>query len=323
MNTAQIVFFKEIKSKISDNQSLVYDLSEILDISIDSSYRRIRGETPLAYNEIQLLCKHYNISFDSLCNIQSENIIFQYKSLVNASTDVFSCFQKIYKDLSFIEHCKKTRIITAANDIPSFHIFKYPELTSFRLHNWIFNMLKYENKKDLGNNIDFNSLIEHEELKETLGKIVKIYENTSSVEIWTTDTISGILKSIEFYFESFLFNDKHDLLILCNCLLDLMNNLFNKPENINIKLYISDIVIENNYVFIQADDLKFVYLKLYSLNNIMTTNKSFCSETEIWLNNLISKSTLVSGSSEKIRKIFYMNSTKRIKNLMARIERGY
>jgi len=47
----------------------------------------------------------------------------------------------------------------------------------------------------------------------------------------------------------------------------------------------------------------------------MTTDPSFCKETEAWLNSLVAKSTLVSGVSEKERKKFYMRNKRKVEDV--------
>lgn len=321
MESIQVEFFNELRNKIGPNESLANHLSDLLDISMDSAYRRLRGETPTTIDELFVLCQKYNMSFDSFCNVSNGNVSFQYKSLIAAAEDVLGCFEKIYDDISLVLQCKTKKIMTAASDIQPFHLYKYPELTAFKLHNWIYSMLPVEKGGKVSpEHFNYRTMLDAPEIKDYLQKIVRLYEQVPAVEIWTDDTIMGFLKSIRFYHESYLYNNKEELLSLCNNILDILESLFVKQERDNLELYISDIDIENNYIFIQADEVKLVYLKLYSLNNIMTTNPDFCTETETWINNLISKSTLVSGSSEAVRKKFYMRNKKKVETLMREIE---
>src|ERR1051325_11102091 len=72
----QQVFFHHIKSKMPAHLSLAEEVAEHLNISNDSAYRRIRGEKPLSFEEVQLLCKHFRISLDHLLNIDSSSTVF-------------------------------------------------------------------------------------------------------------------------------------------------------------------------------------------------------------------------------------------------------
>jgi len=58
--------FSRIKETLPSNISFVHEISESLEISYDSAYRRIRGEKELSLTELLRLCSKYAISVDSL-----------------------------------------------------------------------------------------------------------------------------------------------------------------------------------------------------------------------------------------------------------------
>ena len=53
--SAQSVFFQHIKALLPPHLSVVDEIAEVLNISNDSAYRRIRGEKPIALEEIKKL----------------------------------------------------------------------------------------------------------------------------------------------------------------------------------------------------------------------------------------------------------------------------
>ena len=57
--TTQESLFNAIKNSLAANISLVHDVSELLGISYDSAYRRIRGEKELSLDELKKLSLHY------------------------------------------------------------------------------------------------------------------------------------------------------------------------------------------------------------------------------------------------------------------------
>ena len=71
-NALQIQFLNRIKELIPDSNSFTDEIADVLDISSDSVYRRLRGETLLSINEIYDLCTHYNISFDLFTAMDSK-----------------------------------------------------------------------------------------------------------------------------------------------------------------------------------------------------------------------------------------------------------
>src|ERR1700754_1184693 len=72
----QQLFFNHIKSKIPAHISLVEEVAEILNISNDSAYRRIRGEKPISLDEAHALCSRYQVSIDQLLQINTNAVIF-------------------------------------------------------------------------------------------------------------------------------------------------------------------------------------------------------------------------------------------------------
>ena len=74
----QGVLMNKIKSTLPANLSLADELADLLQLSPDSAYRRIRCETALTIDEIALICKHFNISFDSLTAVMSGCVSFNY-----------------------------------------------------------------------------------------------------------------------------------------------------------------------------------------------------------------------------------------------------
>src|SRR5260370_29300363 len=69
--------FTYLKENIPPHVSLVDELCELLDISADSVYRRIRGEKPITLQELKTICEHYHLSLDQLLQLQNESVLFQ------------------------------------------------------------------------------------------------------------------------------------------------------------------------------------------------------------------------------------------------------
>ena len=67
----QMQLFHKIRDQLPDHVSLVDDIAELLEISNDSAYRRIRGEKQLSLQEVKKLCQHYRFSIDDLAGNSS------------------------------------------------------------------------------------------------------------------------------------------------------------------------------------------------------------------------------------------------------------
>ncbi|MBK7819199.1 MAG: hypothetical protein IPJ60_17925 [Sphingobacteriaceae bacterium] len=55
--TVQDIFIQKLKETLPPSIGIAEEIAELLGISIDSAYRRIRGETDISINEIQTITK--------------------------------------------------------------------------------------------------------------------------------------------------------------------------------------------------------------------------------------------------------------------------
>ena len=317
MTTPQIEFLSKVESLIPKNSSLVNELIDILEISMDSAYRRMRGQTLLSIDEIIKLCQHFKISFDPFIQSETGHVGFTYTPLDGGKNDFEEYLKSLYKDLQIIKSAKKSQIIYACQDIPVFHHYQYPALSRFKMFYWmksIMNLPALENQS-----VNINEAAP--ELSELGTRIYKTYCEIPSIEIWTDSTIMSTVKQIAFYWESGLFKDAEDAIAVCeslrNELLDIQRFAASsskkggdfKPteneEQPNYTLYYSEIEITNNCVLVNMGDSKAVYLGHFSFNTMSTSDNSYCLETEIWLNNMLKKSVKISGISEKLRNQFF------------------
>lgn len=318
----QKLFFKNLEQKRNNKISFAYELSEILEHSLDSIYRRIRGETPLNLDEILKLCNHFKVSFDSVFNIKNESVNFWYKPFCEDTKESdFLTF--LSSKVAFLEniHRLKNKSITyvASNDIPFFHTIKYPELSAFRKYYWKATVLNQSNTTP----IEFNSV--NCEFTSITTKMAKLYNSFPSTEIWTQDTINNILDAIYLMYELQIFEYFKDVKLLCDQLTEIIHKITfpnNDALTVEKKIYLSDYCFHNNYFIIQSDSYKAVYIHLNMLNGMYTNNEEFLQETIANTQYIIEKSTLITGSSKIIRHQFFTNQTNKIKKLMDVIDRN-
>ncbi len=326
----QKAFLKKLESVIPPNTSLAGELADILEISTDSAYRRMRGETALSLDEAALLCKHFNISLDSLNEQQTGIVTFRY-NLLNNNKDGFKLYlQSLLYDLKMIRAAKHNCIVYACEDIPVFHNFNYPDMAAFKMFYWMKSIL---NVPDLQGEQFAVSKIPEEFY--TIGKqIYENYANIPSIEIWTETTLQSTIKQIEFYFDAGVFKTDNDALTVCNSLRQELTEIQNQAEASHkftenekkmgeenkYTVYFSEIEITNNCVLVEMGDIKAVYLGHLTFNSMSTTNKVYTGITEEWQNSIIKKSTQISGISEKQRYQFFKKAFKQVDQLIQKIK---
>lgn len=322
----QELFIRKLKESIPPSVSLAEELADLLKVSTDSAYRRLRNETEFTLKEVYTISKHFNISVDSLFSFKGDYVTCNYIKLTD-SVDNFekylSSIAKQMKPLLQIENCK---IIYAAEEIPIFHSLGSDPLRAFKLFYWqrsVLNIAEYQSKK-------FTVDIIPKKIMGLGADIYDMYTKIPSIEIWTDKTILTTVKQIEFYFESGAFKDKADALLILeqmhkmadtlNIWAEHENKIFKRGRQQSFWLYNSDLIIGTNAIHIETEHFNSSFISFNTMNSLTTSNQSFCEEIEHWMKNLMKKSTLISGSAEKQRFRFFNQMHKHISAMEEKIK---
>ena len=141
----QVEFFQRLKNAIPPHASLVDEVAQILDLSVDSAYRRIRGEKLLDIKELSALSQKYNLSLDSVLSINSNSLLFQGKFTTNRSDELIYWMGDLLDQFNLFNGFRRKHLYFLIKDMPPFHHFYYPILASFKFFFWMKSILHYEN----------------------------------------------------------------------------------------------------------------------------------------------------------------------------------
>lgn len=311
----QILFFRQIKENIPAHISLVNEISELLNISYDSAYRRIRGEKDLSISELNLLSKQYNISIDALFNVKSDNVIFKHYPILPPDFGIKPWLKVILQDIKKIQHQSVNKIIYAAKDPPVFHYFQFPEIGAFKMFFWektLFQFPQLADKKFAIRDYD-------EEIKTIGEQILATSIKIPTIEIWNEDTFNITFRQIEHYWISGLFQFKEDIHILCDKLYIWIEHIKKQaelgfkffygtePQGVEntYRFYENEVVLNDNTIFVETDRFTATYLTYNVLSLLLTTDKAFCQEVNNYLKGILKESILISSVNAKERNRFF------------------
>jgi hypothetical protein len=310
----QAAFLDQVKSRLAQNLSFADELAELLNISKDSAYRRIRGETVLSLEEVKKLYDRFGISVDGLLSHGSHMVTFHRRVVDYSNYTIEQWLNSVYKNLDFLSSFKDHELIFSAKDIPVFHYFRIPELSSFKLFFWmktVHSYPQYENK-------NFSLTAVAKDLLALAERVWSKYSSLHTIEIWNEQAVYDTLKQIEFYFECGFFEDRKDAGLLCDHLAGLVERIKQeatvgkKVQGGKFGMYNNEILIADNTVFARMGTKRSVYVTHNSLNLLLTFQEPFCEQTELYLQNLIKKSIQVSVTGERERNRFFNSLTDRI-----------
>ena len=321
----QKYFFEILKTRISDKYRFVNIVEELLGMSTDSVYRRIRGEKELSFSELHTLCKKFNISLDEVFSYQSgQSAMFRYMPVNLSDQESYIVYMKrLLGTLTAFKSDQETELFFTAQDIPFYHFLAYPELTFFILYAWNDTL----NRAPMSY-CDFCNHLDRDTLMPIYKQLADAYQYIPSKEIWTNQTIDAILRLLEHYFETGAFENRETVFLLLDQLNNLMNTIKQYADDgykggarqIPFNLYLCSVDLENNFMLVKRGESMSCNIKLYTINSIATENRALCLETMKWIDDLISKSILISETSSRARFRFFQSSKNKIDGLINKIE---
>ena len=320
----QELLFNQIKHNIPSHISLVDEVAELLHISNDSAYRRIRSEKALSLGELQKLSNHFNISLDTLFSLKSDNVVFKNLPIGPDGIGIKDWLKVIMNNMSGISAAKEKEIIYSAKDPPLFHYFQIPEIGDFKTFFWQKTLLQFPefaNKKYSLANIDL-------EIQQLGMQCLAKYIRVPTIELWNMNTFIIAFSQMEYYWVSDLFESKDDVFILCDKFELWLRHIQKQaelgfkfiygtePEGVedNFKLYINEVVLNDNSIYVKMDDMCVTYLTDNVLSLLITTNPAFCKQKEKFLRRLCQESSLISHANAKERNIFFNRLQKHIED---------
>ena len=326
---SQEFLFQRIKELLPPHVSMVDSVADILHVSSDSAYRRIRGETPVVLDEARELCRHFKLSLDQILNVQGNSTLFQNVRISLKDYSYEKYLGDIIKQINYAGSFIHKEIIYLTKDMPLFHNFYFKPLIAFRYFFWMKSIIQHPDFQDR----DFDMNCMSSEIERLSRELVMAYNKVPSSEIWNTESVNAAILQVEFYKDCGYFSSASDIKLIYDALEETFIHLKNQVEygckfmpeenheskKNNFRFFYNRFVLGDNTVIVVTDRVKTVFINYDILNYMTTRDEAFCDPMYNDLQSLMKKSTMISQTSEKQRNIFFnimLNKiTERKKNL--------
>jgi BetR domain len=322
-NNEQVLFFQQIKALLPSHISVADEIAKVLDISTDSAYRRIRGEKPITFDDIQKLSARYKISVDKFLHLQTNGFIFTGNLGYSSSGFFEEYLNNMLQEFEFMRSYEHKHIYFLPNDIPPFVYFQFPELAAFTFFYYKKSLLHFDEMKDMKFSV---KKVNAEHVR--LGKKVQdSFNQISSTEIWSIDTINSFLRHVSFYRDTGIFESEEDFLCIYDKLEELVTHIekqaelgikFNYGESpgknpATYRMYYNDLITGDNCLLAEIGEMKITYINHNLINFMYTRDDDFNNYTLDTFKNAIRKSTQISEVGEKARARFFDRLRKKIR----------
>jgi hypothetical protein len=311
----QLQLFKAIKGMLGENMSVADEIAKLLDISTDSAYRRIRGEKTISLEELRVLCTHYKLSVDQLMGLHSDGILFQGQYLEKNTFRFEDYVTSMMRNLAYMNSFKDKMFYYMCKDLPIFHQYHLRETAAFK---WFFYLKTYfqfpefEKKK-------FRYVDHPDELYALELKVLDLYNQLPSVEVWNMESMNMFFRQIEFYRDGQFFESDEDVYSLYEAIGKMWDHLekqaalgykfnYGDPEQKRIsefKMYFNEVLMGDNNMLVELDGTKMSYVSHSTINFMYTKDEAFNENMYNHIQNQMKRSTLISEVSEKERSRFF------------------
>src|SRR5215831_2309168 len=222
MSHLQVSLFQHIKNIMPANLSLVDEIADVLEISNDSAYRRIRGEKEISFEEIQKLSNRFKISIDQILNLKNDSMLFSGNFIHPDRFDFLKYLDDQYINLSYIEGFREKVVINFSKDIPFFYYYMFPEIAAFKSFAFMRTLLRFpaaQSKFSLKE-------IQHV-FFEKVKKIAQVVCRIPFIEIMNVENILTTLRQIEYYKDTGVFATKEEVELIYKKLYEMIDHMEN------------------------------------------------------------------------------------------------
>ena len=312
------------KASLPDSKEAAKTLCETLNVSLDSAYRRLRGDTALSFDEGVILLEQAGLSNNALAGGRSNHIAFHRGGAIDSTARLEEVYRTNQQHIEMVRENRGT-MIYMAKDVPIFYNFLFTNVGAFKSYVWGRSLYNFaERAGDV-----FSEEDSPRNLLDAGKHMALAYQKTSSVEFWTDSTISSILKQLKYYYEMGAIKSRglaHRILDDVRGQVDLVFEQAKLGQKINpvtkepipdtsFKLHYHELLVMDNSVLGIAGDHKIYFAPYSGLNYLSTQDQNYCGEIYGWVQNQMDNSILLSQNSSKERVIFHRRLHQQIDSL--------
>lgn len=294
----QDILLKIIRKKLAPEQSLIEEISTVLEISYDASHRRVALKSKFSMEEAILLCKHYKISMDAVYDNQDKIVVSKSKNLTSLE-DMPAYFDFSLEKINQYA-VNNYEFYYLAKDIPFFYTIDFGVLAKFKMYAW--KHLLFDDYKSL----KFEDFVFNQSLFSASLGLKERYENAIIYEIWNESTLNSTLQQLEMFYLSGLIDLKNVSIILqdLKTLIDKIEEKCQKNEG-NFNFYINDMLILDNTIMVKNENKSIVFITYNMIKYFAVEDQISNQQTLTYIKNQMFHSKCLNTSGVKDRNTFF------------------
>lgn len=324
-NELQQQLFTYLKENIPPHLSLVDELCDLLGLSADSVYRRIRGEKPISLAELKRICEHYHLSVDQLLQLQNESVLFNAPGMNSVPGEFVEYVRGMLAQFKYFSSFKTKEIQYLCKDVPIWYFYLFPEMAAFKTFFWsktINNQASLSNKAFSLEEYPYNDCF-------AIGQqVLQLHNEITSVELWNPESIHSTINQVAYYKDAGNFKSQKDFDAVVNSFHQMLDHLQLQAEKggkfmpsvteqtkAPMQFYINELILGNNTMLLYLDDKRLAMITYSVFNYLFSRDERFSAKIDDTFKTLLSRSTLISKTGEKDRNRFFNTLRDKVNSL--------
>jgi len=304
-------FLYNLTGQFSSRQAMVEAVANLLNLSKDAVYRRLRGATVLSTNEFHDIC----IAYDLRPFQRQSDVSFTYNRTNRDIRSPADYLLQLTEHLDVIQRMNVKELYIANPGLPFFHEMLHPRLFAFKLYVYGSTCWDFPGWRDLKFSLD---LIDDKVLQQARS-IGRFAYRIPGKELWTMGMLHATIDQIEFMEMSGRFANPDEANLLLNDLRATIDHLEymarhgrkflpgEDPDRSTIPFEPAhnELANNDNLVVVSSPASSLVFVAFITPNFLVTDDEAVHQLAADWLENVIEQSTSLGAGAGKYRSWYF------------------
>lgn len=306
-------FIAAIASKVPPGTALPQALVELLGQNMSTVYRKLRGDTPFALEEVLKMANHFSVSIDAHGLDASSLVSGELPALLQTSHTPVDYLTMLDKQLAWTASLPGVEVWYATQEVPIFYYFPEPELLAFKLFMW---------NRTNGHAADHAHASFHPDefqahwpdVEPLRARMLATYFKTDTLELWPAMMLEHTLRQIAVARHVQMFASADTAPGLFRALLRTVAYMEawareakrSGPDGGRFTLYFNDVAYTNNTALVCSNEEPVAVFTSYDNPHFLVVRQPLVVQRMFnWLNTIRQQAIQISGGGERFRKTLF------------------
>lgn len=296
---------EKILEKIPPHIKVVDYLMEVLGISRNAVYRRLRYEKSFSFDEIVKLSSFLRFSLDDIVAAAGEGghtrLVSAPYAKITTENSVVSLFEHFTVLLKQFENTPDSQFIITADRLHFLSINDEEPLFRFLYYELMYQL------REIPVNCPFSEITIPESVHRMSKEFHQRFISISHKEyIIDSNLYLNVVRDIQYFYKKKLISEKELMYMKEHLHTAIKHTQAYMQMGVNdlplkkSKFYLSGMEVTSNTTYTNCSGNEESSFWLYAANPIHTADKHICRIHKMWLDSLMRSSTLISGANENV-----------------------